>query len=201
VAELIAPNPRVRLSFMAAMDEFRAEGRGTPEDHTVIGHYIRTGEPAWVSDASFRAFVEGIRAQRLEETPRPAGFVPSTELWLADGNAFIGRVGIRHRLTPDLLETGGHIGYDVRPSARRRGHATTMLHDALIVARALGIESALVTCDADNVGSRTVIERNGGILEDEREGRLRFWVPTLAAGGRHGPRRLDRLQHDDGGFP
>ena len=73
---------------------------------------------------------------------------------------------------------GGHIGYDVRPSARRRGHATAMLRGALIVARGLGIESALVTCSVDNVGSRTVIERNGGVLEDERAGKLRFWVPT-----------------------
>ena len=70
------------------------------------------------------------------------------------------------------------IGYDVRPSARRRGHATGMLRDALIVARGLGIESALVTCMVDNVGFRTVIERNGGVLEDERAGKLRFWVPT-----------------------
>jgi predicted acetyltransferase len=73
---------------------------------------------------------------------------------------------------------GGHIGYDVRPSARRRGYATAMLRDALIVARRLGIESALVTCSVDNVGSRTVIERNGGVLEDERSGKLRFWLPT-----------------------
>ncbi len=113
-----------------------------------------------------------------EETPRPAGFVPSTELWWIDGETFLGRVGIRHRLTPNLLETGGHIGYDVRPSARRRGHATAMLRQALIVARGLGIERALITCDVDNVGSRAVIERTGGVLEDERSGTLRFWVST-----------------------
>jgi predicted acetyltransferase len=46
------------------------------------------------------------------------------------------------------------------------------------VARALGIGPALVTCDVGNVGSRAVIERNGGVLEDERAGKLRFWVPT-----------------------
>jgi predicted acetyltransferase len=53
-----------------------------------------------------------------------------------------------------------------------------MLREALVVARGLGIESALVTCDIDNIGSRTVIERNGGVLEDQRAGKLRFWVPT-----------------------
>ncbi len=33
-----------------------------------------------------------------------------------------------------------------------------------------------VTCDVEDIGSRTVIARNGGVLEDERQGRLRFWV-------------------------
>jgi predicted acetyltransferase len=77
---------------------------------------------------------------------------------------------------------GGHIGYDVRPSARRRGHATEMLRQALRVANELGIDPALITCDVDNVGSRTVIERNGGVLEDERNGKLRFWAPTSPKG-------------------
>ena len=160
------------------MDEFRAEGRGSVDDHTVIGRYLREDRNAWSSDAAFRTFAERVSAQRLEATARPAGFVPDTELWWVDGDQFLGRVGIRHRLTPALLEIGGHIGYDVRPSARRHGHATLMLRKALPVARELGIERALVTCDVDNVGSRAVIERNGGVLEDERGGKLRFWVPT-----------------------
>ena len=88
---------------------------------------------------------------------------------------------MRHRLTPLLLEVGGHIGYDVRPSARRQGHATAMLRAALPVANGLGIDPALITCDATNTGSRLVIERNGGELEDERFGKLRYWVATSPA--------------------
>jgi predicted acetyltransferase len=80
---------------------------------------------------------------------------------------------------------GGHIGYLVRPSARRQGHATAMLAAVLPHARAPGIDSALVTCDVDNVASRKVIMANGGVLEDELDGKLRFWVPT----GAHGTRR------------
>ncbi len=176
--QLVPPDPRFRASFAAAMHEFRAEGRGVADDHSEIGHYLRDRQDAWSSDEAFRAFAGEVRAQRLEETPRPAGYVPATELWWVEDAEVLGRVGIRHRLTPALLEMGGHIGYDVRPSARRRGHATAMLRESLIVARGLGIEHALVTCNVDNVASRTVIERNGGILEDERAGKLRFWVPT-----------------------
>jgi len=104
--------------------------------------------------------------------------VASTTLWWVDGPEYLGRLAIRLRLTDHRREVGGHIGYDVRPSGRRRGHATAMLRAAPPVARRLGIESALVTCDADNVASRTVIERAGGVLEDQRGVKLRFWVPT-----------------------
>jgi predicted acetyltransferase len=165
---------------MAAMAEFWAEGRGSGDDHTVIGRYLREGIDS-LGDDGFDRFVEAVQAERLEETPRPEGYVPDTELWWVDGDEFLGRIGIRHRLTPMLLEMGGHIGYDVRPSARRRGHATDMLRQALTVANDLGIDPALITCDVGNVGSRTVIERNGGVLEDERNGKLRFWAPTTPA--------------------
>jgi predicted acetyltransferase len=55
-----------------------------------------------------------------------------------------------------------------------------MLRAVLPHALALGIDPALLTCDTDNVGSRKVIEANGGVFEDERSGKLRFWVPTSA---------------------
>ena len=53
-----------------------------------------------------------------------------------------------------------------------------MLAAALPLARAQGIDPALVTCDESNAGSRRVIEANGGVLEDKRGSELRFWVPT-----------------------
>jgi len=165
------------------MDEFRAEGRGTADDPTVIGWYVREHPDAWLDDGAFGEFVEEILAERLEETPRPETMVPDTELWWVDGDEFLGRIAVRHRLTPALLERGGHIGYDVRPSARRRGHATAMLREALIVAAGLDIERALITCHVTNLGSRRVIELNGGVLEDDRNGVLRYWAPTPPLSG------------------
>ena len=53
-----------------------------------------------------------------------------------------------------------------------------MLAATLPLCHDLGIDPALVTCDTDNLASRRVIERCGGVLEDERQGKLRFWVPT-----------------------
>ncbi|NUR93235.1 MAG: GNAT family N-acetyltransferase, partial [Nonomuraea sp.] len=106
------------------------------------------------------------------------GHVPSTTLWWAYGEQFLGRLAIRHRLTPQLEQLGGHIGYDVRPTARRRGHATAMLAAALPIARSLGITRALVMCDLTNEPSRRIIEKSGGRLIDVTERKRRYWVDT-----------------------
>jgi len=172
------PLTRVHASFLTAMEEFQAEGRGGPDDYSMLGREIRENADRWAEPEDFASYARRLRADTLEESPRPEGHVPATTLWWVDDEEYLGRLTIRHRLTDHLLNVGGHIGYDVRPSARRRGHATAMLAAALPVARGLGIDSALLTCDEDNIASRTVIEANGGVLEDKRDGKLRYWVKT-----------------------
>jgi len=172
------PVPEVRESFLAAMKEFQAEGRGEVTDRSMIGREIRWYGQSWATPEGFASYVADLRAEALEQTPRAAGLVPATTLWWMSGPDYFGRLAIRHRLTPLLLEVGGHIGYDVRPSGRRRGYATAMLCAAVPIAHMLGIDPVLITCDEDNVASRRVIEANGGVYEDQRGEKLRFWVPT-----------------------
>jgi predicted acetyltransferase len=113
----------------------------------------------------------------------PPNFVPSTFLFGFIGPRIVGRVSIRHRLTPVLLRVGGHVGYVVVPEFRRRGYATEMLRQSVDIARTrLGIARVLVTCDDDNVGSIRTIENNGGVLEDVVTGgdlvkpKRRYWI-------------------------
>lgn len=112
--------------------------------------------------------------------------VPWTDLYGVVDGVIVGRVSVRHRLTEGLLQVGGHIGYGVRKAYRRRGYATELLRAGLGIAHGLGIDRALVTCDDGNVGSATVIERCGGVLEDIRpvaggSPKRRYWVPTTIA--------------------
>src|ERR1035438_9330658 len=123
----MGPARGVRLSCMAAMDEGRAEGGGAPGDNSTAGREIRDYGPRWADPELFEEYARHLRDQAVEDSPRPEGLVPSTTLWWADGDEYLGRIDIRHRLTQHLLDYGGHIGYDVRPSARRRGHATAMV--------------------------------------------------------------------------
>jgi len=97
----------------------------------------------------------------------PEGYVPATDFWIvAPGDEYLGRVNIRHRLTPYLAQFGGHIGYNVRSKYRGKGIATRALELGLLEARRLGLTRVLLTCDDDNLASRRVIEKNGGVLED-----------------------------------
>jgi len=107
-------------------------------------------------------------------------WVESTWLLADVDGAVVGRSSIRFELNDYLLAQGGHIGYGVRPSHRRRGYATEILRQSLVVARAGGVQDVLVTCDDDNVGSVRAIEANGGILENvvEIDGvpLRRYWI-------------------------
>ena len=164
--ELVVPRTSVARSAQRA-----ARGPGW-DDHPA---YAAVAD---LTEAGLVDWVEALITDSREHAPRPAGFVPSTNLWWIDDDEYLGRVQIRHRLTGHLREQGGHIGYHVVAAHRRRGHATAMLAAALPVAQALGIECALVTCDTDNVGSRKTIEANGGLFADQRGAKLRYWVPT-----------------------
>src|SRR6266568_9405349 len=179
--EFVQPTSRVHASFLKGMAEVQAEGRGDADDRSMVGNEIRTNSASWHRAAAFAAYTNALQAQSLEDAPRPVGYVPCTTLWWVEGDEYLGRLAIRHRLTDWLLNVGGHIGYDVRPTARKQGHATAMLRAALPRARELGIDDVLVTCDVDNVAYGKVIEANGGRFEDERDGKLRFWTLTNPA--------------------
>jgi predicted acetyltransferase len=94
--------------------------------------------------------------------------VPASYLVAEVHGEIVGRTSIRHQLNDGLRERGGHIGYGVLPAHRRRGYATEILRQSLVIARAYGVDRALVVCDDDNIASIRVIEQCGGQLADRR---------------------------------
>jgi len=165
---LAEPSVAYRDSFIQSVREFQAEGRQLHYDLNSL-----TGD--------FGAFVQGLHDQK-DRSKLKSGRVPASDFWLIDDNEFIGRLSLRHELNEYLLKIGGHIGYEIRPSKRRQGYGTEILRLGLEKARELGLRRVLVTCDEDNIGSKKIIEHNGGQLEDvlEIEGesvrKLRYWI-------------------------
>lgn len=168
MVSLVEPAGRYRESFLEALREFQAEGRRLDLDAARLA-------------ADFGGFLRGLRDE-ADRAKQPPGRVPQTTFWLVDGDEFIGRSSLRHELNAALLEIGGHIGYEIRPTKRRRGYGQAILRLTLPQARVLGLRAVLVTCAADNAASRAIIERNGGRFEDRRAGpdgarpTLRYWI-------------------------
>lgn len=131
--------------------------------------------------SSFESYLSYLQQSRsdvgvLEER------VPCAHYWLEDAGTIVACLRLRYRLTRALELEGGHIGYDVRPSLRRRGYGTRLLGLGLEEARSAGIDPVCVTTDSDNLGSIRVIEKNGGQLAGESQSLLRgvpirqYWI-------------------------
>ncbi len=164
--KLIRPSIKYRQSFLEAVREYQKEGRNKD---------IESRQ----SLKQFAEFVEKLRNQE-KDIGLPKGYVPASIYWLVDRNKFMGRVSVRHRLTEKLRKEGGHIGYEIRPSERRKSYGKMILRLALQKTSRLGIKKALVTCDNDNIGSWKIIVGNGGVrqtrIRQKKKLVRRYWI-------------------------
>jgi predicted acetyltransferase len=167
----------LRVPSQSEEAEFLRAHRATSPSARHFLHYYEEGMP-------FRQYLDVLAEQERGEN-LAANTVPSTFLFAFAGTRIVGRVAIRHSLTPSLERVGGHIGYVVVPEFRRQGYATEILRQSLQIARRkLGLTRVLVTCDDGNVGSIKTIEKNGGVLEsivagpDGGNAKRRYWIAT-----------------------
>lgn len=148
------------------------------DEWSIRHEHLVPASSAWDGE-SFEAFLL-MQEEREDSSKVPAGYVPSSFYLFMEHQSIVGAVSIRHVLNDRLLQTGGHIGYGIRPKMRGKKLAPVMLKLALRKAKELGIDRALVTCDEDNAASAATIEHCGGVLENivlyEGERVKRYWI-------------------------
>ena len=169
--ELVEPTVDLESQYGAFLEDFQSTGE---ELVPFVLNFDHTDFPAMVSRLEGYGRGEGLKQ----------GFVNRSTFWLVTNAAsrVVGVVNIRHTLTEKLRARGGHIGFGVCPSERGKGYATEILRLSLERAGDLGIDRALVTCDAGNEASACVIQKNGGVFDAEEvvDGIAvqRYWIDS-----------------------
>lgn len=168
--QFVPPDAAFETDFRAMCREYAAHGERY-EPSTML--------PAL---GGFDAYLERLDAISRGKAPLPS-WVPMDVRWLVrDGESIVGTCYLRWSLTSELKNEGGHIGYKVRPSQRRRGYGTIILELALEEFRERRYKRILITCDTDNTPSARIIEKNGGEFQDEttshHSGKAvsRYWI-------------------------
>jgi len=172
VPQLVVPTTTLHAAWLDARDDW---GRGVHQD----GSGLRSDDDV-DSPTGFASWVARLHAETAATGPTPDGRVPCSSWWVVEDGRVVGSIALRRELNAFLADAGGHIGYSVRPSERRRGLAGWALGEVLQHAADLGLQRVLITCDVDNTASARTVERHGGVLDDVRDtvlGRLRrYWV-------------------------
>jgi len=124
-------------------------------------------------------------AQDMRDGNNLGDLVPATNFWIMAGDEYVGRMSIRHELNDWLRNYGGHVGYEIKTSARRNGYATKAMKLAVDYCKAeLSLAELLVTCADDNIPSIKIIENNGGVLNEtkpDQSNRLsRYYILKLS---------------------
>jgi predicted acetyltransferase len=168
--ELIPPTARLHAAWLEAHAEW---GPGQHED----GFGLRQSDEV-DSAAGFAAWLARLASQS-DPAAGDAGAQRCTYRWIVEDDRVLGGLALRYG-TDDYTRTTGHIGYGIRPSARRRGLASWALGQILDEARAVGLDRALVVCAVNNLASAKTIERCGGVFESIRDSKFgpirRYWI-------------------------
>ena len=148
------------------------------QEHSDAGEAQISGSNGLMQATNYEGWLDMVtRAQ----TQAPENWVKGMQFLALEDNVLVGMIAVRYTLNDYLFHFGGHIGYGVRPSQRRKGYATQMLALALAHSRAVGLDKVLITCNQDNIGSARTIQKNGGVWENtvvEEDGQLleRYWI-------------------------
>ncbi len=166
---------KVSAEYAEQIKEYRQEFLDAGDSMDGCGSLRRLADPY--------EFIQKCKDYERPET-LPADKVIATQfLYVRErDNRLLGMLQVRHYFNDYLSKFGGHIGYSIRPSERRKGYAKGMLKAALPFCREINLERVLITCFEDNIASEKTMLANGGIYEstvyepDEKVNLKRYWI-------------------------
>ena len=135
----------------------------------------------------FEQVLERCLNMENEEYAQKIGRCPGKTFLLirANDNRIVGTINLRWNLSELMLQFGGHIGYSIRPTERRKGYNKINLYLVMIEARKVGLDRVMLACDVNNAGSDRTLQALGGKLErteiDPSDGMLTnvYWFDVI----------------------
>lgn len=172
---LIRPTIAYKKQAKEMMEEARKYDADNPN--------IWAGYSSMQKCNTYEEWLEKLDADLDFDNIKP-GRVPAATYFLLriSDNKIIGIINIRYELNEYLENFGGHIGYSIRATERRKGYGRKQLLLALEKCLEIHINKVLITCRESNKASAKVIESCGGIYEDtrfnekENDNFKRYWI-------------------------
>lgn len=171
ILKLVSP----QLQHKEPAEEFKKEFSDS-------GEHIINGS-ALFDQMEYSDWLDNTKRNSSPETVRADWVVSSTFFAVRESDGrIVGMIDFRHSIDNDFLSGyGGHIGYSVRLSERRKGYATEMLRQALDFAESIGLSKVMLGCYCNNTASKKTIEKCGGILTETKpysDGKMMdiYWI-------------------------
>jgi predicted acetyltransferase len=170
------PNIIYKDSFIKAI----IEAKNTKEDNPSSSWYNELD--VTYLENNFAEYIDDLLQQEFKEN-LPKNFSPNIKYFIInENNEYVGRISLRWDLTPFLQEYAGHIGYDILNSYRGKGYASKAMSLCLNKAKEKNLDKVLLTVYTDNIASKKIIEKYGGVFErttqkpNETKTLLRYWI-------------------------
>ena len=154
----------MKLSLIRPTLELKEKALDYRQEHFDNNEMVINGSELLDKTDSYEEWLKSVTDNTSPDTVNPNWVVTDTFFAIDENENIVGIIDLRHTLN-DFLKDFGNSGYSVRPSERKKGYATEMLRQVLLVAKQAGLQEVHLSVERDNEPSVKTIVKNGGKYE------------------------------------